>query len=158
MRTVDLNAPGALASLGREFDVVLAMDVLEHLVEPESAVKALTAVLKPGGCLIITGPNVAFWSMRWMLLTGRWRYHDAGIMDRTHLRWFALSGWVALAESSGLRSVMVRSAELGIFPLQQFLQRLPGGASLVKFIAAALTKRMPSLFAVVLLVVAVKEQ
>jgi SAM-dependent methyltransferase len=156
VRAVDLNEPGALASLGCEFDAVLAMDVLEHLVDPESAVKALATVIKPGGLLIITGPNVAYWSMRWMLLTGRWTYNDAGIMDRTHLRWFALSDWVKLAEAGGLRTVASGSAEVGMFPLQHLLQRLPGGKSLVKFVASALTKRLPSLFATVLLVVAVK--
>lgn len=156
VRTVDLNEPGTLASLGRQFDAVLAMDVLEHLLDPESAVKALATVIKPGGRLIITGPNVAYWSMRWMLLTGRWTYSDAGIMDRTHLRWFTLSDWIKLAESGGLRRIVAGSAEVGMFPLQHLLQRLPGGKSLVKFCAAALTRRLPSVFAIVLLVVAVK--
>ncbi len=156
VRNVDLNEVGALASLGTEFDAVLAMDVLEHLVDPESAVRALATVLKPGGQLIITGPNVAYWSMRWMLLTGRWSYNDAGIMDRTHLRWFALADWVKLAEVGGLRKVRAGSAELGMFPMQQFLQPIPGGKSVVKFIAEVLTKRLPTLFATVLLVVAVK--
>lgn len=47
-RFVDLNA-ASLPELG--FDMILAMDVFEHLVEPIEAVEQLWRALKPGGLL-----------------------------------------------------------------------------------------------------------
>jgi 2-polyprenyl-3-methyl-5-hydroxy-6-metoxy-1,4-benzoquinol methylase len=44
-------------SLGR-FDTVLLTHVLEHLVQPVSALEALGKSVAPGGCLIVEVPNV----------------------------------------------------------------------------------------------------
>ena len=40
-----------------DFDLVLCQQVLEHLVEPETALHNLTAMLRPGGVLVITVPD-----------------------------------------------------------------------------------------------------
>jgi len=72
------------------FDVVLFGDVLEHLVDPVAFMDLAKTVLKPGGVVIFSVPNVAHWTVRLSLLRGRFNYHAAGIMDATHLRWFTL--------------------------------------------------------------------
>lgn len=41
-------------------DAVILMEVIEHLVNPELAIKEIHKVLKPGGKLIIVFPNDAF--------------------------------------------------------------------------------------------------
>jgi len=40
----------------RSFDVVMCIEVLEHLLEPEKAIKEFQRILKPGGVLILTAP------------------------------------------------------------------------------------------------------
>lgn len=67
------------------FDVVLCGDLVEHLREPEAFLARVRPLLRPGGRLALTTPNVANWAMRLGLLFGRWRYTDRGILDRTHL-------------------------------------------------------------------------
>lgn len=42
------------------FDIVYALDVLEHIKEVEMAIKEIKRVLKPNGKLIITGPTESF--------------------------------------------------------------------------------------------------
>jgi 2-polyprenyl-3-methyl-5-hydroxy-6-metoxy-1,4-benzoquinol methylase len=59
------------ASITRQFDVIVVMDVLEHLREPRTALQRLQRLLEPDGRLIVTGPNVAYWAMRKDLLLGR---------------------------------------------------------------------------------------
>jgi SAM-dependent methyltransferase len=39
------------------FDVVVAMDVLEHVNRPDDALAEIARTLKPGGCLIFTAPT-----------------------------------------------------------------------------------------------------
>jgi 2-polyprenyl-3-methyl-5-hydroxy-6-metoxy-1,4-benzoquinol methylase len=43
---------------GRVFDVVVAADVLEHLVDPWSIVRGFRTLLAPGGIVLASIPNV----------------------------------------------------------------------------------------------------
>lgn len=86
------------------FDLVLCLDVLEHLVDPWDAVRRLQALVRPGGTVIVSLPNVRNHRVVMpLLLRGRFEYRDAGIMDRTHLRFFSREGAVQLLEQAGLR-------------------------------------------------------
>ena len=85
-----------------KFDYIILGDVIEHLREPWQTMKNLAAVLKPGGCVIISVPNVMHFSVFRMMLKGRWQYEEAGILDRTHLRFFTRTEVVALLQEAGL--------------------------------------------------------
>ena len=87
-------------------DLILCLDVLEHLVYPWSALNAIHGLLRPGGRIITSLPNVRHHSVVLpLLLRGRWEYREAGIMDRTHLRFFSRQGIAALMRGAGLREV-----------------------------------------------------
>jgi 2-polyprenyl-3-methyl-5-hydroxy-6-metoxy-1,4-benzoquinol methylase len=71
------------------FDYVLCGDVLEHLRDPWAIVARIRGWLKVGGHLVTSIPNIRYWSiLRDLVAFGRWSYEDAGILDRTHLRFF----------------------------------------------------------------------
>lgn len=54
------------------FAGVLAVDVLEHVFQPQRAVAEFRRVLQPGGVLFVSLPNVAYWRRRLeLLLIGR---------------------------------------------------------------------------------------
>jgi 2-polyprenyl-3-methyl-5-hydroxy-6-metoxy-1,4-benzoquinol methylase len=55
----------------REFDVVLAAEVIEHLVDTDGFLRNCAAVLKPAGLLIVTTPNLLFGPNRLLMLAGR---------------------------------------------------------------------------------------
>lgn len=97
------------------FDLVLCLDVLEHLVDPWAEVKRIHALLRPGGTLIVSLPNVRHHSVVLpLLLAGIWRYEDAGIMDRTHLRFFTRAGAHELLTRNGFE--IARSLDTGMAP------------------------------------------
>ena len=88
--------------LGR-FDCIVAADVLEHLVDPWGALRAATALLDPGGSVVVSVPNVR--SLETLLqlgFRGRWPRLDQGLFDRTHLRWFTLADARELLEQAGV--------------------------------------------------------
>lgn len=99
------------------FDLVLCLDVLEHMVDPWAFVRQVQALMKPGAVLVTSIPNVRHLRVVLpLLLAGRWRYEDSGILDRTHLRFFTHGSAQALVSPPGLR-------------VTQCLRRLPPVAS-----------------------------
>ena len=66
---VDLNVD-RLPEPDGSLDLVVASEVIEHLIEPGRAVAEFHRVLRPGGHVLITVPNVAFWRFRVEALRG----------------------------------------------------------------------------------------
>lgn len=98
----DLNTLDLAGCFGEQkFDVVLMLDVLEHLSDPAAVLRRVAAVLADGGWGVISLPNVAHVSLRLALLQGRFEYRDAGLLDRTHLRFFDRAGVDDLLASAG---------------------------------------------------------
>ena len=89
--------------LDGSYDVLLFGDTLEHLADPVSVLRRLSTHLAADGTLIVSVPNVANWAIRLMLLSGRFRYTDRGILDRTHLRFYTRRTLVEMIESAGFR-------------------------------------------------------
>jgi len=84
-------------------DLILCLDVLEHLVDPWRVTSFLQKLLKPGGALIISVPNIRNRDILFPLLfKGKWDYTEAGVLDKTHLRFFVRRTAIELVESSGL--------------------------------------------------------
>jgi 2-polyprenyl-3-methyl-5-hydroxy-6-metoxy-1,4-benzoquinol methylase len=93
-----------LAHLGGEpFDVIVAADVLEHLVDPWRAMRILRSWATPRAILAVSVPNLRFYRLVGnLVLRGEFEYERCGVRDWTHLRWFtrlslgralAASGW-----------------------------------------------------------------
>jgi 2-polyprenyl-3-methyl-5-hydroxy-6-metoxy-1,4-benzoquinol methylase len=78
-----------LSRLPRGYDVMIAADVLEHLLSPERTLRMVHEALRPGGRLLVSVPNVAHLYVRLALLFGRFPYADRGILDRTHRVFFS---------------------------------------------------------------------
>jgi 2-polyprenyl-3-methyl-5-hydroxy-6-metoxy-1,4-benzoquinol methylase len=86
---------------GERFDVVLMLDVLEHLTDPAAVLARVGAVLADGGWGVISLPNVTHASVRLSLLGGNFTYRDLGLLDRTHLRFFDRAGVDDLLRDAG---------------------------------------------------------
>jgi 2-polyprenyl-3-methyl-5-hydroxy-6-metoxy-1,4-benzoquinol methylase len=73
----------------KTYDLILLLDVLEHLPNSAATLQKLSNILETGGHTIVSVPNVAHLSVSVPLLLRRqFNYQDAGILDRTHLRFF----------------------------------------------------------------------
>ena len=97
----DFEQAAVRAQIPKDHSVILLADVIEHFADPWAAVTTLREMATADARWLITFPNVAHWAQRLNLLRGRWDYTDFGLMDRTHLRFFALGTVRAfLAESA----------------------------------------------------------
>ena len=148
VRQGDVEQPSFFECLGMQFDVVLLMDVLEHLRDPITMLVQLKSILKPGGRILCTGPNVAYWAVRKDLLLGRWNYTDTGVLDRTHLRFFTADTWRSLLEESGYVVEKLQPAEVMI-PLEGRLFGVSALRWLVDPIRRCAVWLWPAMFTVV---------
>lgn len=88
------------------FDVILCGDVLEHLRDPWRTLERLRPLLRTGGLVIASVPNVRYWKVSMGLFWGgQWNYCDEGILDRTHLRFFVKQSVLDLFTGAGFRIV-----------------------------------------------------
>ncbi len=126
----DLENPQFLAEIIAEegpFNIILCLDILEHLVDPWRVIAQLHAGTAAGGVIVASIPNVRNYRVILPLLfRNRWTLQDGGILDRTHLRFFVRSTAIELMTSSGLKleSVVASPARRKIIRL---LRRLSIG-------------------------------
>ena len=91
----------------RKYDYAFFGDVLEHLKYPEKALKNTAKLLKPGGKVFVSIPNIAHISARLELLAGNFEYEPTRLMDNTHLKYFTLTSFTSLAKKAGYNLTLV---------------------------------------------------
>ena len=97
------------------FDVVTMNDVLEHIAWPEPVLAAAKRILKPGGKLILSLPNVQFLSnVLDLVLKNEWEYREDGILDRTHFRFYTTKSAARLLHQNGFEVEQI----IGINPIR----------------------------------------
>ena len=109
-----LRDDGTTALAAESCDAVLCMEVIEHLVEPNRAVAEMRRLLKPGGVLIASVPNIAYWINRVELLfTGFLNPGGSPVTARKmpwqdpHIRFFCPSMLRNLARHHGFEQIRV---------------------------------------------------
>jgi SAM-dependent methyltransferase len=84
------------------FDAVFFNDVLEHMVDPGAALEVAKRLLSSHGRIIASIPNIRHWSgVRTILVNGDFPYTEAGLFDRTHLRYFTRTSMIRLFNEHG---------------------------------------------------------
>jgi len=105
-RNADVSIIGSISECLpqlQQYDLILLLDVLEHLVDSASVFDSVQKLLAPGGKVIVSVPNVAHLSVAIPLLfRRRFTYGDAGILDRTHVRFFVEDTAIQLMNDAGL--------------------------------------------------------
>jgi SAM-dependent methyltransferase len=84
-----------LAKLGASFDVVTAIEVLEHTLDPVNELRNMRRLLRPGGLLFLTTGNARPYIGR----LSRWSY----VVPELHISFFEPRTLECALEKSGLR-------------------------------------------------------
>jgi len=82
------------------FDLVFSSEVIEHLADGEAFLQELYRVAKPGGQLLLSTPNSAFWVYRLYAVLGRTL---SDVQHPGHVRFYSIRSLKKLVESCGFR-------------------------------------------------------
>ena len=123
------------------FDVIVFNDILEHFPAHMPALELAFQLLKAGGAIVASIPNIRYLpQVQQYLFEGDWRYESAGVMDQTHLRFFTRKSILRDFTSAGLvmyeigginacwlswkfRLLRALRPKMGEMPFQQFALR-----------------------------------
>ena len=100
----DLNH-GLPDEVGETIDVVVAGDVLEHVVDPHRLLRDLADRLAADGEVFVSVPNFAHWYPRARVVAGRFDYDQRGLLDHGHVRFFTRRSFERLVEDCGMRII-----------------------------------------------------
>jgi SAM-dependent methyltransferase len=124
-------------------DVVLAGEIVEHIVDTESFLREIRRILQPGGALILSTPNILWWKHRVALLAGRYPdaldYRTRYGTDFGHVRIFTPKLMRELLLETGFEGVQVVGKRLGS------ISSLSSGPVRLAQALDALADRLPSL-------------
>ncbi len=81
------------------FDIITCFDLLEHLDNPELAVKECYSKLREGGLFIFSVPNTDSYGLSW--LKRNW----SGYRDPTHVSLLSNEEWSQLLENNGFKLI-----------------------------------------------------
>lgn len=105
---------------GEVADVVIMSELIEHLVDTDSVLDEVRRVLKPGGSLLLSTPNLAAWYNRGLVAFGvqpvfsevslRGVYGRPGTQVAGHLRLFTSKALTGLLAARGFAVARVSGA------------------------------------------------
>ncbi len=114
-----LDAGAPLPFPDQTFDTITCGEVIEHVFDVDTLIAEFFRVLRPGGMLILTTPNLAYTPNRLMLLAGiqplftetsltanlgrKWRILGQGGRTQGHLRIYTLAALQELLAMHGFR-------------------------------------------------------
>lgn len=104
----DIEA-GPLPLPAASFDLVYASEVIEHCADTAAFLQTLRRPLKPGGTLLLSTPNSAFWAYRLLGLLGRTpsEYQHPG-----HVRFFSRRSLEAAITAAGFEIVALSARHM----------------------------------------------
>lgn len=96
--------------LQHSFDVVISVEVIEHLFNPNALVTAAKYYLKPGGKLIITTPYHGYLKNLALAILGKMDDHFNALWSGGHIKFFSVPTLTKLLETEGCNEIKFQYA------------------------------------------------
>jgi ubiquinone biosynthesis O-methyltransferase len=124
------------ARLGSSFDVVISLEVIEHLFEPRLFLRRAFEALRPGGRIVLSTPYHGYLKNVALALSGQLDAHFTVLWDGGHIKFFSWRTLRALLEEAGFVDLRFRGAGRlpwlwksmvvsGVRPAEPATERLP---------------------------------
>ena len=111
-----------ISKIDNGYDLIIFADVLEHLYDPWRILNLLREKLSENGNVIVSVPNLRSSGILFnLIIRGRFKYAESGLMDRTHIRWFTRHEINKALDDAGFK-VLLTNVNYNVYsPLKKFL-------------------------------------
>jgi 2-polyprenyl-6-hydroxyphenyl methylase/3-demethylubiquinone-9 3-methyltransferase len=89
-------------------DVVVALEVVEHLFDPKAFFAQSRRLLKEGGHLLVSTPYHGYWKNLAISVLGRWDSHHGVDWDGGHIKFFSKATLAGMARNAGFKNLRFR--------------------------------------------------
>jgi 2-polyprenyl-3-methyl-5-hydroxy-6-metoxy-1,4-benzoquinol methylase len=102
-------------------DAIVCADIIEHIIEPRHLMNEARRLLKPGGIMLLSTPNMGYWLSRVRLAMGYAPMCTNGVapgfrsdrwVDPSHIHVSVLNEWAAFFQDCGWRVEKIRGSHL----------------------------------------------
>lgn len=87
----------------RQFDAVIALEIIEHLYDPRTFVARVQECLRPGGMFVLSTPYHGYLKNLLIALTGKFDKHATALWDGGHIKFWSRKTLSSLLEQHGFR-------------------------------------------------------
>lgn len=94
-----------LAEMAHSFDIVLAVEVIEHLLYPRELVRVAKKCLKPNGNLLLTTPYHGYLKNLVLAVAGKMDQHFTALWDNGHVKFFSVPTLTTLLKAEGFTEI-----------------------------------------------------
>lgn len=103
-----------LANAYGQFDVVVSLEVVEHVYSPRDYAKTIYDLLVPGGIAILSTPYHGYLKNVALAVTGKLDSHFTVLWDNGHIKFWSIRTLTKLLEETGFKNI--RFARTGRIP------------------------------------------
>jgi 2-polyprenyl-3-methyl-5-hydroxy-6-metoxy-1,4-benzoquinol methylase len=94
----------------QQFDIVIAAEVIEHLMYPRDLLRTAKRCLKSGGRLVLTTPYHGYLKNLALALSGQMDQHYTVLWDGGHVKFFSVKTLISLLETEGYTDISFKFA------------------------------------------------
>lgn len=88
-----------------EFDLVIAIEVIEHLYYPRKLIQSARRFVRPGGTVVVSTPYYGYLKNLLIALTGRMDRHFTALWDGGHIKLFSVKTLTELLKTEGAKDI-----------------------------------------------------
>nr|WP_249808867.1 class I SAM-dependent methyltransferase [Bradyrhizobium sp. 174] len=88
-----------------KFDIVVSLEVVEHVYSPREYANTVYDLLVPGGIAIISTPYHGYLKNLALAITGKWDRHFTALWDHGHIKFWSMPTLTTLLEEKGFRDI-----------------------------------------------------
>ncbi|MCK1328229.1 class I SAM-dependent methyltransferase [Bradyrhizobium sp. CW9] len=104
-----------LSKVYGKFDVVVSLEVVEHIYSPRDYANTIYELLNPGGIAIISTPYHGYLKNIALALTGKLDRHFTALWDHGHIKFWSIRTLTKLLEEKGFKDVrFIRSGRIPV--------------------------------------------
>jgi len=139
---IDFNNDDFGISIHGKYDIIICLEVIEHLFKPENLLSKIVEIMDKNTILYISFPNICFWKYRLVFLGGRFPEESTLFHSSEHIQNFTYKSFNKLLDEYKLRQIKLLGQFQFIYKIDEIFRKI----GMLNFIHNNIYHKLPNLF------------